>query len=195
VSSNKLQTPEQETEEGSDGRICRSKTRGARDGWIARLTRQEDRPSELTCTRVSRAVQARPRIRCAGVGRRLNARMHCWRLAASDVKHMGLARAIAGQDLVGGIDHGPGSNQPVHHLHLPGKRRREKRSLAALRYDARQQVKQESLCCLCQASGQEGDGLGQVLKGAFISARACAGVCGSRHSAAGRLRANQTCGF
>ncbi len=34
---------------------------------------------------------------------------------------MGMRRASAGRDLVGGIDHGPGSNQPVHHLRMAAK--------------------------------------------------------------------------
>jgi hypothetical protein len=45
------------------------------------------------------------------------------------------------------------------------KRRSVKRSLAILRCEARQEVRRESLCCLCQDSGQEGDGVGQVLRG------------------------------
>jgi hypothetical protein len=71
---------------------------------------------------------------------------------------MGVARASAGQDLVGGIDHGPGSNQPVHHLRMATTRRSVKRSAAVLRCEARQEVKRESLCFLCQASS-EGGGL------------------------------------
>jgi hypothetical protein len=78
---------------------------------------------------------------------------------------MGSARASAGQDLVGGIDHGPGSNQPVHHLHIVARRCSVKRSPPSLQYEARQEVKRESLCCLCQASGQEGVGIGPVPKG------------------------------
>jgi hypothetical protein len=59
--------------------------------------------------------------------------------------------ARAGQDLVGGIDHGLGSNQPVHHLRMAESRRSAKRSLAVLRCEARQEVKREPRCCLCQA--------------------------------------------
>ena len=54
-----------------------------------------------------------------------------------------------GQDLVEGIDRGPGSNQPVHHLRMTTISRRVKRGLANLRCEARQEVKRESLCCLC----------------------------------------------
>ena len=59
----------------------------------------------------------------------------------------------AGHDLVGGIDLGPGSNQPVHHLRMAANRRSVKRSPAVLRCEARQEVKRES-CCPCQESGQ-----------------------------------------
>jgi hypothetical protein len=85
-------------------------------------------------------------------------------LAAGGVWYarMGAARASAGQDLVDGIDHGPGSNQPVHHLRMAAIRRSVKRSPAVLlRDEARQQVKRESLCCLCQTSQDRG-GLGWV---------------------------------
>ncbi len=61
---------------------------------------------------------------------------------------MGVARASAGQDLVGGIDHGPGSNQPVHHLQIAATRRSAKRTPAVLRCEARWEVKRE-LLCLC----------------------------------------------
>jgi hypothetical protein len=43
--------------------------------------------------------------------------------------------ASAGCDLVGGIDHGPGSNQPLHHLQMSTERRHVKRSAAVLRYE------------------------------------------------------------
>ena len=61
--------------------------------------------------------------------------------------------ASAGCDLVGGIDHGPGSNQPVHHLQAVIYTSSVERSLAVLRCTTRQEVRRESLCCLCQASG------------------------------------------
>jgi hypothetical protein len=54
------------------------------------------------------------------------------------------------RDLVCCINHGLGSNQPVHHLRMAAITRSVKRSPAALRCEARQQVKRESLCCLSQ---------------------------------------------
>jgi hypothetical protein len=46
-------------------------------------------------------------------------------LAAGGVccARMGVALASAGQDLASGLDHGPGSNQPVHHLRMAARRR------------------------------------------------------------------------
>ncbi len=44
--------------------------------------------------------------------------------------------ASAGHDLVGGIDHGPGSNQPVHHLRMAVCRSHDERSPAVLRCEA-----------------------------------------------------------
>ncbi len=64
-----------------------------------------------------------------------------------------------GKDLVGGIDHGPGSNQLVHHPRMAAIRRSEESSLSALQCEARQEVKRESLCCLCQPCEDTG-GLG-----------------------------------
>jgi hypothetical protein len=69
---------------------------------------------------------------------------------------MGVARASAEPDLVGGIDRGPGSNQPVHHLRMAFKTCSVKRSPAVLRCEARQEVRRESLCCLRQASSPRG---------------------------------------
>jgi hypothetical protein len=63
---------------------------------------------------------------------------------------IGVRRASAGQDRVGGIDHGPGSNQPVHHLRMAVERRSLERSQSVLRIKARREVKRESLCCPCQ---------------------------------------------
>jgi hypothetical protein len=77
---------------------------------------------------------------------------------------VGVARASAGQDLVGDIDHGPGSNQPVHNRQMAVARRSVKRSLAVLRCEARQEVKRESLCFLCQASSQRGLSWGRVIR-------------------------------
>ncbi len=56
----------------------------------------------------------------------------------------GTGRASAGQDLVGGIDHGPGSNQPVHHLQLAIQTSKVERSRAVLRRTSQQEVGRES---------------------------------------------------
>jgi hypothetical protein len=114
ASSNKLQR-------GSDGRICRSKPRGARGGRIARLTRQEDppvrahlhprkplrtsTPSQQACGREAEVERSHVVLAASGV---------CF--ASTEV-----VKSSAGQDLVGGIDHGPNSNQPVHHLRMAAR--------------------------------------------------------------------------
>ena len=45
-------------------------------------------------------------------------------------------RVGARHDLVGGIDRGPGSNQPVHDFHMAVARRHDQRSRAVLRCEA-----------------------------------------------------------
>ncbi len=69
-------------------------------------------------------------------------------LAAGGVccTRMGVAaRASSKQDLGGGIDHGPGSNQPVHHLRMAITRRHVQRSPAfLLRCTTQQEVRRES---------------------------------------------------
>jgi hypothetical protein len=55
-------------------------------------------------------------------------------------------------DLVGGIDHGPGSNQPVHHLRTAAFTRNNKRSLPVLQCRACQKVNFVSLGCRSAAA-------------------------------------------
>ncbi len=75
----------------------------------------------------------------------------------AESESVGRAWGDAGHDLLGGIDHGPGSNQPVHHLRMAALSRRVKQSPAVLRCGARQEVKRESLRCLYQALRRVGE--------------------------------------
>jgi hypothetical protein len=109
--------------------------------------------AEGTARRMSRAPASVAPYKHALAAR---VRARYWGLAESESVVRACGWWLAGHDLVGGIDHGPGSNQPVHHLRMTAARRSVKRSPAVLRCEARQEVKRESLCCLCHASSQRG---------------------------------------
>jgi hypothetical protein len=120
---------------------------GIDHGRIARMTGRKNppvrghlhpRPPHSTSTQYKHA-----RLRVWGRGETLYCNTGGWRTLLC--VHGG----GAGHNLVGGIDHGPGSNQPVHLPRMATIRRSVKRSPAVLRCEARQEVKLESLCWLC----------------------------------------------
>ena len=55
-------------------------------------------------------------------------RCNFMRVCGAEVVTLGIMSASVGRDLVDGIDHGPGSNQSLHHRHIAIRRRHDESS-------------------------------------------------------------------